>query len=224
MNGLSVIIPSKNAANLVPCIEAIRRHEPSVRIFVVDDGLPDRSVIDAVTIDGVKPFVFARNHNIGIQAAGQDDVVLLNDDALLETPGGFTRMQQDVHDDIELGLISSSTNNAGNPDQLRRPGGSIRVLKRPTPGNSFPTVAFICVLIPRRTLDIIGVLDERFTAYGFEDNDYCRRIKRAGGKIAVHDGCFVDHAKLKSSFRGESRAGGKLEDGRSIYMAKWGSM
>ena len=38
----------------------------------------------AVALEGVKPFIFARNCNLGIRAAGSDDVVLLNDDALLE--------------------------------------------------------------------------------------------------------------------------------------------
>lgn len=243
MNGLSVVIPSKTASNLIPCIEAIRRHEPAMRIFVIDDGLPDRSVIDAITIDGQKPFIFARNVNIGIQAAGTDDVILLNDDALLETPGGFTLMQQTAAEHPEFGLISATTNLAGNPQQQpqRPPYPALAHCPRECrkmPGHSAPVVAFVCVLIPRRTIQRLaeydayvftdcndqGLLDERFTAYGWEDNDYCRRLTIAGLKIGIFDGCFVDHSKLRSTFRGDPKAGGDIDTGREIYLEKWGTM
>ena len=40
---LSVIIPSRMASNLIPCVAAVRRHEPEVRIVIVDDS-PDLSL------------------------------------------------------------------------------------------------------------------------------------------------------------------------------------
>jgi GT2 family glycosyltransferase len=255
MSGLSVIIPSRNAANLVPCVEAVRKCEPGVRIIVVDDGI-DATVDQESKIatamcpnggyfPGVKPFVFARNCNLGIKAAGPqgqygepltrqllpgeiqgDDVILLNDDALLETLCGFTAMQRAAVEHPEFGVISASTNLAGNPDQHRIVTvgtAGLRALGR-TPGNSFPTVAFVCVLIPRRTIDSVGLLDEIFTSYGWEDNDYCRRVHLAGLKIGVFDGCFVDHSKLHSTFRGQPRNAGELAAGRKIYLEKWKCM
>ena len=38
---LSVVIPSKTASNLIPCVQAIRRHEAAgdVTIIVIDDGI-----------------------------------------------------------------------------------------------------------------------------------------------------------------------------------------
>lgn len=250
MNGLSVVIPSKTMSNLIPCLEALAEHDEHLQAIVVDDGLTfedtkehgsQRGWMDAElatkmvrVIPGVKPFIFARNCNIGIQAAGDDDVVLLNDDALLESTGGFSEMQRLADKCSEVGLISATTNIAGNPEQHRIPDqeGCLRFLKRPTPGNSFPTVAFICVLIPRRTINLIGPLDERFGGigadgkpiYGWEDNDYCWRLELAGLRIGICDGCYVDHASLKSTFRGEPRAAGAIDEGRRIYMEKWGSV
>lgn len=228
MNGLSVVIPSKSVTNLSACVKAVRQHEPDVRIIVVDDGL-DHSLIhwgigtsDPFCVAGVKPFVFARNCNIGITAAGGDDVILLNDDALLETSGGFRAMQEDALV-TEYGLISATTNVAGNTFQHRVGTKGTRILGGKTPGNSFPTVAFVCALIPRRTIKLIGWLDERFNAYGWEDNDYCRRIHEAGLSIGVCDGCFVDHSKVKSSFRGGPNIAGDIQKGRQIYLEKWGS-
>jgi GT2 family glycosyltransferase len=267
MSGLSVIIPSRNTANLVPCVEAIRKHEPDVRIIVIDDGLDHISLLNAhvlspddVMLSGMKPFIFSRNCNLGIRVTGDDDVILCNDDALLESPNGFSAMQRAAQEHPEYGIISATTNLAGNMAQHRTrvvpyitpndkelqrvQGGGIagaggrggllspRTCPSPTPGNSFATVAFVCVLIPRRTIEAVGLLDERFggvTAegkqiYGWEDNDYCRRVNNAGLKIGIHDGCYVDHAKLTSSFRGMPTAAGDINAGRKIYLDKWGSM
>lgn len=233
---LSVIIPSKNVDNLVPCIKAVIACEPKAEILVIDDGLPRNPWLPEeaylqggpiFVLGGTKPFVFARNINIGIHTACENDVVLLNDDAILEEPHGFSIMQQAAAQEPTVGLISSATNYAGNPAQLRHP--QLKAewrLRFPgiTSGNSFCTVAFVCVFIPRRTINAVGLLDERFTAYGWEDNDYCRRVVNAGLRIGVHDGCFVDHSKLKSSYRGGPAVGGQLSEGRRIYMEKWGTI
>lgn len=231
--GLTVIIPSKNFSNLIPCVEAVVHHEPWATILIIDDGLEinldllPKSFLDHQAhihlLDGFKPFIFARNCNLGIVRAGDDDVVLLNDDAILETPFGFRNMQDLAARYSDIGLVSATTNHAGNPLQHKRPGGGWRYLAGKTPGNSFPTVAFVCVLIPRRTIELIQMLDERFTEYGWEDNDYCRRLHNVEKRIVVDDGCFVDHSKLVSSYRGGPALAGQLEAGRQIYLSKWGS-
>ncbi len=247
MSGLSVIIPSRTAGNLIACADAVRKHEPHVRIIVIDDGLnrfdaPQEFDVSAWInrmqpiehLLGVQPFIFARNVNLGIQRAGDDDVVLLNDDALLEDHFGLTGMQYAAQQDSRLGLVSATTNLAGNPAQLRRAGArACRECPSPTPGNSFATVAFICVLIPRRTINAIGLLDERFGGttpegkriYGYCDGDYCRRVHLAGLKIGIHDGCYLDHNKLPSSFRSPSSDPPiDMEAARQIYLKKWGHM
>lgn len=222
--GLSVIIPSKTDANLGACVRAIRAAGETCRIIVVDDFegekrflLPCDEPVDWQ--EGVKPFIFARNINIGIRAAGDDDVILLNDDALLQTPEGFSAMQRAGKGAFgRYGVISAVTNLAGNPAQQPQnsPLGTIRSEPR--------TVAFVCVLISRLALKGVGLLDERFTAYGWEDNDYCRRVRNAGGKIGIFDGCFVDHGSLHSTFRGNPRAAGDIAAGAEIYRSKWGDL
>jgi len=217
---LSIIIPSKTDKNLGKCVEAIRDMHESGRIIVVDDFEgqkrflhPDFEPIDWQ--DGKKPFVFARNINIGIRAAGEDDVILLNDDALLRSPGGFSQMQTITNISQEFGLISATTNVVGNLEQQPQ-GRGLREEKR--------TVAFVCVLIPRRTIELVGLLDEAFVAYGWEDNDYCRRVRHAGLKLGIWDGCFVDHGALTSTFRGNPQAPGDIAQGSEIYRTKWGDL
>jgi GT2 family glycosyltransferase len=226
---LSAIIPSRNATNLVACVEAVRRHEPKPRIIIVDDGL-DLSEADAaassetscwlcnmdpaVRMAGVKPFIFARNCNLGIAAAGKDDVILLNDDALLDTPGGFTAMQREAQVHPEFGIIGAVTNITGQPLQMPKKVGLREV----------PHFAFVCVLIPRRTIDAVGLLDERYCLdYGVEDRDYCTACTQAGLKCGVYDFCYVDHGSLVSTYRGDPKAPRSFQQNQALYDQKWGS-
>lgn len=208
----AVVIPSKNSTNLLACVTAIREAGETCRIIVVDDGL-DKRVSSCEYVEGVKPFCFSRNVNLGIRAAGTDDVLLLNDDAQLETPGGFAALAEQAKAHPEYGVIAAVTNNVGNPNQFRRDIG-LREDKR--------MVCFICVYIPRTTLDKVGLLDERFVTYGMDDDDMCLRIRNAGLKIGIYDDCFVDHKHLNSTFRGLAGAGGDYRPSLKLFIEKWG--
>lgn len=216
---LTVIIPSKTAANFLPCAEAVRRHEPEATIRLIDDGidlswLPRPDLMPCYGHKGEKPFIFARNCNKGILEAGRDDVVILNDDAILETPGGFTLLQKAAEANPEYGIIAATTNNVGNRNQYPK-GKGLR--QDPT------MVCFVCVLIPRTTIDRVGLLDERYCLdYGCEDNDYCETIRRAGLKIGIHDGCYVDHGSLTSSFRGDPKRSASYAKNHELFKKKWG--
>jgi len=215
-NSYSVIIPSRNIANLTACVGAIRAMSETARVIVVDDGIVfadnDRDfprIFPEFTIcSGSKPFSFSRNCNIGIRAAGTDDVVLLNDDALLRTPIGFSILRHQFKHHLEYGAICPSFTH-----------GSVGTLNlvnrgRPSLAEEAVMLVFACVYIPRSTIDRVGLLDERFAVnaggpgargYGLEDDDYSLRIREAGLKLGVYDGVLVDHLPdstgLKSTFR-----------------------
>jgi len=222
---------------LIPCLRAVIQHEPTADVVIVDDGIdfdycaPQIEEINALkpkglwTFPGKKPFIYARNVNIGIVAASGDegddfidqskgdDVVLLNDDALLKSPGGFTALQYAAEEHPEFGVIGAVTNVTGQPLQFPKGIGLREV----------PHIAFVCVLIPRRTIDKIGLLDERYCLdYGVEDRDYCESVTRAGLKVGVHDGCFVDHGILTSSFRGGPHNQLSFQKNAGLFQQKWG--
>jgi GT2 family glycosyltransferase len=209
----AVVIPSRNVNNLVRCVAAVWQNEPGCRIIVVDDGLPleDLKDLDLEIVPGVKPFVFARNVNLGIAATG-DDVIVMNDDALLQTPGGFTALSEQARMHPEFGIISAATNNVGNPNQHPR---NIGLREDPR------MVCFVCAYIPSHALQAVGLLDETFVHYGVEDDDYCLRVRNAGLKIGIYDGCIVDHKTLHSQYRGTG--GGDFRPNLEIFKAKWGT-
>ena len=220
MNGLSVIIPSRNDANLDACVAAVKARNP-LDIIVIDDGLQRRYPL--CTVPGIQPFVYARNINLGIHRAGNDDVILLNDDALLETSGGFRALQAQHYAHPEFGLIAAATDVTGAIGQFKRPGSALRECR--------PMVTFSCVFIPRSTIQRVGLLDERFgvnaggvgpRGYGCEDDDYCWRVRQAGLKLGVYDGCFVNHSTLPSTFRADKAHPVDLQSHERLFAEKHG--
>lgn len=219
MRNLSVIIPSRTASNFRACYGAVKQFNEEAGVLLIDDGVSPLPMVEL--IPGIKPFCFARNVNLGIVARGDDDICVLNDDAMLTTGGGFTLLQQAAEEHPEYGIISATTNVSGNPEQKPHSIG-LREARNP--------IAFIAVLIPRRTIEQVGLMDERFGGidpsgkpiYGYCDSDYVRRVKNAGLKVGIHDGCFVDHASLRSSFRGDPFAAGDTAYAGKLYREKWG--
>jgi GT2 family glycosyltransferase len=198
----TVIIPSGSIENLAECVAAL--HEERI-IAIMHE-----------------PFCFARACNAGIRAAGDDDVVLLGDDGILLTPDGFRAMGRLAEARPEFGIISASvTGDVYCPEQAAR---ASRLFWEAHE----PMVAFICVYIPRATISSIGLPDERFSGYGYEDDDYCRRVRDAGLRIAVCGDCVVDHRGARSVYRsGKKYAEDKYEEmrerNRTLLEQKWGT-
>jgi len=217
-----VVIPSARAANLVPCVQSIAGCEPSLppsAIIAVDDGarVEAEPLLPAITwIAGARPFVFARNVNLGIVAAGGSDVIVMNDDARLITPNGFSRLAEQVRSRPTLTLCSAAIRGiVGNPRQLVAPRPDFRAEPH--------GLAFICVYLPRLLIERLGLFDERFVGYGFEDNDYCTRAKAAGFQLAIWDGCVVDHSgQVPSTYRTRPDLMVLFEQSRRTYREKWG--
>jgi GT2 family glycosyltransferase len=216
----SVVIPSANSANLISCVRSLLAAEPGLsprEIIVVDDGAragAEASLPEVHWITGITPFIFSRNANLGIIAAGRD-VVLMNDDASLITPRGFSLLAEETRRHSGVGICSAGIRGViGNPRQLATGNPGFRYELR--------AIAFVCVFISWSTYAHVGPLDERFVGYGFEDNDYCMRITGAGLKIAVWDGCVVDHAQRPSAFRTRRDIVALYEHNRSLYRTKWG--
>lgn len=224
----SILIPSKTMSNLQANIKALMKARVKGRIIILDDFDELTREFDAPGLEWIKcpkPFNFARNINIGIAAAGHDDVILLNDDALLESPGGFDLLHEEMHRGEDTGVYFGAVSclisgMAAAPDQcynVNRPIHNwIRRIHR-------HMIAFMAVYIPRTVINQVGLLDERFVGYGYEDDDYCRRLIKSGWSLGVFDGAIVEHnLTLPSTFRGNIPAGfDLLAQNRAIFEAKW---
>lgn len=218
---ISCIIPSRNPVNLAACTAAVWQHDPDVEIVCVWDrsrgNAPLGPQLFTVIEVQAEAFNFSRNVNVGIRHALEnsecDGIVILGDDGLLESPGGFSLLARERREHPEYGLIACTTNVTG------------QLLQRPKNVGlrEVPMACFIATYIPRRTLETVGLLDERYCLdYGVDDNDYCEACRRAGLKIGVHDGCFVDHGSLTSTYRGDPNRPASFEKNYALFKQKWG--
>ncbi len=212
----AVVIPSGSVSNLNQCLAQILIMEPGSKdIIVVGDDLDWTKVeYKPICINGKQPFIFATNCNVGMHYAltrtDADGVIILGDDGLLMHPLGFTKLEAVAREHTEYGIIAAATNNCGNRDQMWRTDDDLREISE--------AVAFICVYIPRAVIEEVCYMDERFTGYGFDDDDYCRRVRDAGLTVGVYDGCKVNHYCLPSVFRTK---GIDIEVNKAIYEDKW---
>lgn len=217
-----VVILSARAKNLAGCLAALFANEPGLskdRVVVVDDGAFDefdRSLYPGIVwTKGKKPFVYARNANIGITTA-QTPVFLLNDDAILASRFGLSSMAYSAKDRPEVGISSAAISGlAGSPAQTP----AMRLA-----GTKYvPNVSFVCAYLTKGALEKVGLLDERFTGYGFEDNDFCYRAAKAKLVSAVYDGCLVVHDRQEaSSFRSRPDWRQLMDVNRAHFEEKWG--
>jgi GT2 family glycosyltransferase len=235
----SVVIPSGSLSNLAACVRSIREAGETCRIIVVSNGLDsDRLDRDASPVmnretismfnnrvdftDGAIPFVFARNANIGIRMAGSDDIILMGDDCMLKTPHGFTALSaaMEDHKRLHFGITSAALNFVGNRNQYPLSHINLHV---PAFRDEPRMLCFPCVYIPHSTIERVGLMDERFVDYGFDDDDYSWRVREAGLKLGVWDGCYVDHRKLPSFWRtGATAETLGLEKNLKRFIEKWG--
>lgn len=212
IRSFSVVIPSRNSDNIDHCVRALRDRGESNEVIVVDDGLT-RFRPDCKYIPGVQPFVWARNVNLGLIAAHGSDVVVCGDDTRLLTPLGLTTLAETNRQ--PLGLVSASIEGfVGNDSQLCQQTGGLR---------SVDWLCFICVYIPRETINNIGLFDERFVGYGMEDVDYCVRARSSKWKVLVSDACVVEHGILASEFRdGNAESHDrKFQLNQRLFRKKW---
>jgi GT2 family glycosyltransferase len=55
------------------------------------------------------------------------------------------------------------------------------------------TLCFPCVYIPRPVIDAVGLLDEDFILYGFDDDNYCDRARINGFDLVVLRSLYIQH-------------------------------
>lgn len=192
---VSIVTLSRFDDLLQSLTASIGVYEPEARRILVHDApgtTPPPPYWDVVR--GISPFVYARNANLGIKAAGQDDVLLVNDDVRFTAPGGIAELQRLAYTYPDFGILAPSViGEIGNALQ-RKDARNDELIDSQT------RLCFVCVYLKRQVLRHLGPLCEEFTAYGGDDSDYCLRAKRAGYKLGITRRVVVEHGG-STSFR-----------------------
>lgn len=172
---INIIIPTYNNLEkcLIPCIDSILKYTSidNVNFVVVANGCTDgtHKYLTDIRIPFIKfdnPLGFSKAVNAGINHDRTADyyIILNNDTFLLD-------QLQDTWVNILLDPFLK--------DESIGITGPIRNF---SPEANHDFIIFFCVMISKKVIDTIGLLDESFGVGGGEDTDYCIRAKRAGFK------------------------------------------
>lgn len=209
-------------AMTVDCLKALKAKTLTTpyRLIWVDNGSTQenfelmKSYVETLTsgktaCTDYKIFRFEENHfyaggtNKGIELSDSKYVVTLSNDVLV-TKNWLRKLVAIMDKNSEMGLLSPLTDNIGsNCPRASMAISEHNLLKRNEPYeniNKLPSkfaycdsnVSMFCAMLRRQMIDKIGMLDERFTCYG-NDDDYNDRMRHAGWKAAVALNCFVYH-------------------------------
>lgn len=181
----TIIVPAKHQDIFADCQASINKFAPKEnKILVRDNGDVITPSAPWKTIQGVEPFVYSRNINLGIRES-TGDVLLTNDDVRFTHPRTLEVMQAVLDKHPDVGILS--------PLIKGDVGEYWQSHATDTLHYTEVRLCFVCVLVRRELIDKIGLLDEKFVGYGGEDVDYCRRAVDAGYKLGVTAKAIVNH-------------------------------
>ncbi len=237
---VSFVILSYNTLEYTKaCIDSIRNtcYNKCYEIIVVDNASEDGSVEwlsdqgDIILIKNSENKGFPAGCNQGIEAATSDsDIFLLNNDTILLQNSLFW-LRIGLYNDENVGATGSVTNHAANEqivgeqyktlDEYIRFGTSINV----PDSNPYEEKAFLimfAMLIKRKCLNTVGMLDEIFTPGNFEDNDYGLRIMKSGYKCILCHNSYIYHFGSKSFLKNPKQYQDLYHTNREKLKNKWG--
>ena len=195
------------------CLASLKEIKyPNYRIILVDNGSSEKIDFPGVsTIRNPKNLGFAEGNNIGIKYALKDNpdyILLLNNDTTVE-PDFLMELTNHGRVDIASPKIMFYDD----PKKIWFAGGDFwPIIKKPFHkyyrqahtrllDQKTKWVSGCCMLINRKVIDKIGLLDKDYFN-NYEDVDYCLRASSAGFKISLIQSSKIYH-KFAASMGGK---------------------
>lgn len=193
----SVIIPNRFEDVIRPLLESIKEFEPIDTCVIIVADNHDRSYNYNI-VKTSEPFIYGKSVNLGINYIPTNDVILLNDDVRLVQPETFKTLQKIAYSDPMIGILSPLVDGGCGNIYMKASNGHLwskldNTIYYPNGLRGPDRLTFACVYIKRALLIDIGLFDENFVDYGYDDADMCIRTIKAGWKLAVTSELTVRH-------------------------------
>lgn len=239
-----VMVTYNNLEVTKRCLESIERNTayPNYEVIIVDNRSQDNTpkYLEEVSKENSKIKIilnqdnrgFAGGNNDGLRIAEGKYIILLNNDTLV-TRGWISNFVKNLDRNPNLGMICPVTNSIGNEAQIEVPYINREQMESFAWGytntninrlyEDIGALAMFCVAMKREIFDKVGYLEEAFGIGMFEDDDYSRRIEKAGYGIACCEDIFIHHFGSVSFKKLENKNYRELfERNKGIYESKWG--
>ncbi len=208
------------------CMQSLRAVTTPHHTFLVDNGSRGNEA-DVLEAEFPEATVLRNQRNLGftggvnrglreVLAGAYDYALLLNNDC--EVDANFLEGLVAAADaDPRLGLVGPTVTYADGQTIWSRGGHALtwlglvkhvakgKPLEEAAPPGPTDYVPGACVLIPRRVLEEVGLLDDAYFAY-YDDLDYAYRVRAAGYRIEILGEATVRHDKSAAAGKaGSSR-------------------
>lgn len=238
-----IVLTYNNLALTKECLESIELNTEydNYEVIIVDNLSTDDTRnylkkhylgrINYTVIFNDENVGFAAGNNIGLENATGDILILLNNDTYV-SPYWLGGLVKAFKRNPELGLVGPVTNNIGNESKINidykdwseMNVKSLNYISNHT-NQLYPVecLAFFCAAIRRGVYDKLGGISLDYGLGFFEDDDYCKRVKESGWRLAVVEDAFVHH-HLSASFNQlkNNRKEQLMQKNKAIFESKWG--
>ena len=244
---LSAVIPTYNSGEILDrCLDALSGEEEVEEVLVLDGGSTDIAPDRAAQRPRVRVLrrpgtVVAARINLGIREARNDFVLLLNDDAFVD-PGTPRRLAEVLEAQPSMAAVGAHLRYEDGREQ--KSGSTYRTLLHETlvtlgldrvnrkvePGSVLSPKGhgveetswlMLCAAVLRRSaVEDIGGFDEGISFY-YDDHDFCRRMCKAGWKMAVRWDAGSVHVKgAATAAKDPSGWFRRYQESRFVYLRK----
>lgn len=213
---VSIVILNWNQKDMtLACLRSLQKISyPNYEIILVDNGSTDDSVStirrefpDIEIIENERNLGVAGGRNVGIEYAqqkGTDYLLFLDNDTIVDKDF-ITEMVRVGENDRRVGILTGKIYFYSEPNKIWCAGGSLSLYRRHISAIGYDEidkgqyddlrevshVAGCCLMIKKKVIDEIGILDQNFIEYFTEDTDWCLRARKRGYKIM-----YVPNARL----------------------------
>lgn len=235
----SIIILTLNKLEYtMACIQSIREYTKNLEyeIIVIDNGSNDGTrewlliQNDIKVVLNEKNFGFPKGCNQGIEIASGENILLLNNDVIV-TENWLSNLLSRLYSADNIGAVGPVTNNAYYFQSIPTAYTSLQEMhsfakenyieNRDSYEQRLKLIGF-CMLIKKKIIDQIGLLDERFTPGHYEDDDLSYRIMLAGYKLILCKDVFIHHYG-HVTFNDQAQPSSPIiKVNREKFMEKWG--
>lgn len=237
---VSVVICSYNEKEKMQlCLDSLRAS--------VSDSMCEIVVIDNASTDGVTEYLrqqsdikvafnttnvgFPAGSNQGIKLSDPyNDILLLNNDTVV-MPNSIFWLRMGLYENDTIGATGSVTNSAGNyqnislefenPEEYVTYAATHNIPLRLPYEKKLRLIGF-AMMLKRRVLDSIGLLDERFSPGNCEDDDISYRILSADYQLLLCKNSFIYHWGNSGFGKNTENFCNVLETNIDKFHQKWG--